>query len=309
MIAGLKVYDFGGTLGKCLVLNTISGFNEAITEITGYDMGITTSEYTGYHQLYWVYDPEKGCEEGEHFRVHIELNVFTNPVTTDNVWGAYTNNNCNSVEPADDNLTTNRDIAGVRFAKYWGEVEGTFAEEDMGEGNEYTNENYEYEWNPERFMVYEYDTNAHGSGLGENEDGTANVMGVLPLKIKMEIPAGSAIIFKAVDIYVVPDEDTISWKNPATEEYEDVTDLYYRRNLESKYYTIDPANVGIRNIVADNALNVNVNGRTLSTNVAARVYNTNGQLVRVLKAGQEATLAAGLYIVNAGANSQKVIVK
>lgn len=216
-----QVVDFGGTLGKCLVINgknstlesKLADLGSNATGLKNYDQAAGASQLL----LFVMTDPEvmKGqIEAGKHnFRIRITMNAyhgfdaatFANPMTAN----IYMNDDQGNVKGGD---------ASYAATIKWDEFVYTYTEKTPDDpGDEpYEDEDGAYVWNPYRFMVYEFDaTDVH----------IDEVHGVNPCRLKWGIHPSvfnqdAALIIRSIEYFVNDtDELLVDTKVKKTYEY------------------------------------------------------------------------------------------
>ena len=292
-----KIIDMGGTCGKVLALNFAgSKFPEAYKGITGNELEI--GEATAYPVIMWHFDHTKllnylGTQkDGAAYmplRIRVELNLFCNePQAVGEYWKAYMNDDQNNVRPADmaDNDAADILVNPAEFAWRWCEKDEESPDDDsVWNGNDTETP----EWNPTRWLVYEWDINVSGFET-EDEVFKSN------LKLKNEVPGGNlgswSVLIRNIQLYVPENENR---------DY-----IYKARPRTWNYYTVGaPASVESVTVDAD-ALTYTANGGEVTFSAPAKVYNMAGAMVAE---GTTVSLAHGVYVAQAGAQTVKIAVK
>lgn len=296
ILEGIREINLGGTVGNVLCIGGLtSNVKDALKAYNGYDYDIPVyGEDAGYIIPNIFADPKV---EGN-IRVRFVLNIYRNALDEgESVFQPYARRNL-GWQPNEDNAAPDRSVFSGNFAMNWGEADAenhqidysTAAPEDLElytpEEGDYGYERVDdngYVWNPERWMVYEFDTTSEAGD---------------PLMIKCEIPgaiSNGTIFIKEIKFFSI-DEPEIA---PAT-----------RRKTYEYYELGDPSQTGISSVVAEaSALRANVNGNAVSFNEAAVVYTVSGVKVASVAAGEVATLAKGFYVASANGKAVKFVVK
>lgn len=304
---GIQLVNLGGTCGQ--VFAFVRGdktINEDLTALGIKNVNLTSYDGSTYDHLCWMGgDNMPQSDNGKaganmadvhnRIRVSVELNVHSSSAlmtekASEGVMKSYMNTTQIGVTPeGDNNIAEAKKITLGEFARRYDEVakEGLVEEGDLDEPA--SDDDGLMSWNPERWMVYEYDTylpktDANGTTYG-------------PLFIKMELPGsgnGSTILIRNVNFYVVPDGAPTADDNARTRRW--------------KYYTLgENQSAAVEGI--NNNLSVNVAGNAVTFGGDAQVYSTSGARVASAAAGQAVTLAKGLYIATSNGKSVKVLVK
>lgn len=292
---GVTVEDFGGTLGKCLVLNQAwspfearSGAAEKYGDLgNGYSAG-------GNFYFYIIPDKEKVQEgwSGAPIRVRIVFNVcrrgrHQTSSETKNVFEAFNlADNGNYYPGTEGEVCKSFPLTGESFAKWEGEtgkVEDIPAnpvlKQTPDEFQDANKGNY-YEWNPDRFMVYEFDVyTATGEFYGAP-------------RICLNIPTiNSTFIIKEINISNITNgmELLDADENPIPG-----ASYLNTRHISYRYYNSDirgsEGESGIGEIIADG-----------DENAPAVYYNLQGVQVN--------EPANGLYIVRRGSKVTKEVIR
>lgn len=293
--AAMQIVDLGGTCGKVFAYNKCDGDVNTDLAALGITADIPQAAWA-YDHLCWYSDPEK-TEENTPVRVSMEINIHSSSkrITSDaakGVFKAYINTDQIGVTPTQDDATVaeNKVVTLGEFTKRWDETfkEGSVAESELEETAE--NDEGLAEWNPERWLTYEFDCY-----LPEGDDAVASYG---PLFIKMELKGdmcGSTLFMRNLKFYHITDADK-NFDNPRTRVW--------------KYYTVGGSTEGINTVNAsDKELQVSVNGNEITTNEGASIFTASGAKVANVAAAQTVSLGKGLYIVNANGKSAKVVVK
>ena len=316
-INGTKIVDLGGEVGKVLCFGGTNSNAQDALKARGVEVALPSYESNpGYIIPFWHADPEfdnsKAGDVERPCRVQIVLNIFEN---------AYLDGNNEPVgthfqpyiqmggnwQPQDDNLAPDRAVMSNEFCYNWGEAESENHRIDFANANaddlalwnvEEGDGEFEdnlacpmtgYVWNPNRWMVLEWDVPFGEYSENRDQDDC-------PLKIKMEMPAlnGATVFIKSVKFLLKDEEEEAI---PAT-----------TRRRTWKYMDVATANVA--EVIADaQALNVTVNGNTVSFTENAEVYADSGAKVAAVAAGESVELAAGFYVAAANGKSVKFAVK
>lgn len=318
-INGTKVVDLGGEVGKVLCFGGINSNAQDALKARGIEVALPYYETNpGYMIPFWHADPEidnsKVGDVENACRVQIVLNIFENEYIKDTDNGPepvgthfqpYIQMGANW-QPNDDNLAPDRAVFSKEFCYNWGEAEAdnhridfsTASADDLalwnveegdGEFDEALATRPGYVWNPNRWLVYEWDVPFGGL----SDDGVSHDC---PIKIKMEMPElnGATVFIKSIK-FLQKDSDEESIE-PQT------------RRRTWKY--MDVSTAAIANVIADaKALNVNVAGNAVTFNEKAEVYAVSGVKVAVAEAGQQIQLANGFYVATANGKSVKFAVK
>lgn len=307
---GTKIVDLGGEVGKVLCFGGINSNAQAALEARNINVTLPTYETNpGYMIPFWHADPkvDNSKVEGEvenACRVQIVLNIFENiPSGTDTHFQPYIQMGANW-QPNDDNDCA-RQVYSDEFCYNWGEAEAENNQIDWAaatdddkalystqEGEYFEglgDEKFGYVWNPNRWLVLEWDVPFGSYG----EDGADDC----PLKIKMEMPElnGATVFIKSIK-FLMKDADE-----------ESITPQTRRRTW--KYMTVDPSTNGINDVLAAAALNVTVDGNNVTFAEAAEVYTVTGAKVATVAAGQTVSLANGFYVASSNGKSVKFVVK
>ena len=171
---GVSIVDLGGEVGKVLCVN---GVNSNYNTIYGMDYAKCTGSLNWFN-FNWFMDPENtptdGSADAPNIRVRVVLNIFANSLdeSANIINSAYMMAGGNSPLPAASNTDEGVAVTSGSFA---------LLDED-GEPEIDDDENYIYD--PTKWMVYEWDTYAHGDAI--------------PMRLKMEMNQGnlaSATVF------------------------------------------------------------------------------------------------------------------
>lgn len=306
---GTKVVDLGGEIGKVLCFGGIGSNAQDALKQRGIEIELPSYESDpGYLIPFWHADPnvtdskangvERAC------RVRIVLNIFHNsPSSTDSRFQPYLQTGSNGT--LGDNEAPDRAVYPTDFCYNWGEAESAnhqidwsaataddlalysteegdiedFAELGQGEAG--------YVWNPNRWMVYEYDTPFMDGEGAESE---------APTKIKMELPGfgGCTLFIKSIQFLM----------KDATEE------AIPEKTRRKTWKYMNAGTTSIADVMSDvNAFGVNVNGSDVTTDEAASIYAVTGACVATVAAGQTVTLPGGFYVAVANGKSVKFAVK
>ncbi|MBD5234062.1 MAG: hypothetical protein HDS65_07795 [Bacteroidales bacterium] len=297
-----KIVDLGGTVGKVLCINFAgSEFPAKYEEITGKSLEIGEALPNGWPVLFWQFDHTLLMDylhstlDGEDYmplRVRVELSIFANnQSSTGNYWKAYVMDDQGEVRPGKkkDNEAPDILVNPEEFAYRWCEVDESDPDDDSiydaganaGAG----------EWNPNRWLVYEWDINVGGSGE-DGSDFTTNI------RLKNEIPGGSlggfSVLIRSLNLYI-PEN--------LHRDY-----IYKARPRTWNFYTAgDTGSNGVEGVtVAEDALSYTVNGSTVSFNTPAKVYTIAGAYAGE---GTEVNLSKGIYVAHAAGKAVKFVVK
>lgn len=293
--AAMSILDMGGTCGKVFAYNKSDGDVNADLQKLGISADLKQAGWA-YDHLCWYSDPDK-TEELTPVRVSMEINIHSsNSRITSNaalgVMKAYINTDQIGVTPVQDDATVaeNKVVTLGEFTKRWDEAakEGRVADSELDETAE--NEDGQAEWNPERWMLYEFDCFL--------PEGDADVTSYGPLFVKMELKGdfcGSTLFIRNLKFYHLTDGEQ-NYDNPRTRVW--------------KYYTVGSSTEGITEVSnSDKDLQLSVNGNEVTVNENANIYTLSGAQVASVSACQAARLAKGAYIVSANGKSAKVLVK
>lgn len=294
ILKGINVVNLGEEIGNVLVINRPgSGIKQALKDATGYDYDIPDMEAEpGFIIPLWHSDPDNSMgEEGveNNLRIRIVLNVYQpNLNLTEAAFKPYMQTGSNGTYEFLDNNAP-REVYSGDFAKLWGEEESENGRIDFDNAtsddlDKYTDDNDNYVWNPNRWMVYEWDV----PGMSGDE---------APVKIKMELDgaaAQAAIMIKSIQ-FLLKDSNE-----------EGIPVLTRRKTWQ--YYEYGEPSASINTVTADavEALNVTVNGNAVSFAEPAAVYTATGVLVAK---GTEVNLSNGFYVAVAGNKTAKFVVK
>lgn len=295
--SGMKIVDLGGTTGKVLAINFAgSKFPEAYKKATGADLEIGECP-VAYPILFWVFDPEVighyAGSETPNMRVRFEMSLFANTQSaTGEWWKCYATDDANNVRPqgSDDNTAPDILVSPAEFAYRWCDKDETSPEDDSvwDDGENGGNG----EWNPNRWLVYEWDMNL--PALPDPEDADQNWG--YSLRLKNEIPGGNkgefTVLLRNVQVYAPNDEDR---------------ELFVQKRSRTwNNYTVGtPA--GLNSVVADaDNFTYSVNGGVATFSAPAKVYTLTGALVAE---GTSVSLSQGVYVAKAGAKAVKLLVK
>lgn len=303
---GMSLINLGGTCGQvfafCRADNSV---NEALAAAGVKNANLVSYGGQSYDHLCWMGDARQPQSDngkagadmaGVHNRIRIsmELNVHSSDAhmtanAAAGVMKAYMNTTQIGVTPENDNVIADtKKITLGEFARRWDEVakEGNVPEGDLDEAE--SNDEGLMTWNPERWLVYEFDTYL------PKTDGDGTSYG--PLFIKMELPGsgnGSTIFFRNIKFQVVPDGA------PGVEDN--------ARPRVWRYYTLGDA-AGVGNVAAD-AVSYTVNGQSATFANGAQIYSIAGARVAQAAPGQAVSLAKGLYVATSNGKTVKVVIK
>jgi hypothetical protein len=283
LTAGISIIDMGGEIGRVLCINgNGSNFNSFVQE----NMGAADfkapemASGTGYWHINWLSGPDafkngKGGEdatlpEDGNIRVRITFNVFSNAFDGTAVpKSIYVKTNQGGVLPKGDDTAENVGTRTDKFAKYYDE--DVNHEEDPEENDE-----GETFWDPNTWMVYEFDT------WCPKNDGDTDYA---PVYVKCEFNGWASgiqtrtVLVKSVEFLKVTGNTEPIQK----------TRKYSYIHLTNGVPTTDVASVS--NIIAN------------ESNAPVEVYNLSG--VRV----NAENLPAGLYIRRQGNTASKFVVR
>ncbi len=292
VLKGFNIVNMGEELGNVLVINRPgSGIKQALKDATGYEYDIKDMEAEpGFMIPLWHSDPNNSYgEDGveNNLRIRIVLNVYQpNLNLTEAAFKPYMQTGSNGTYEFNDNNAP-REVFSANFAKFWGEVESDNGRLDFATASsddlDLYDENGSYEWNPNRWMVYEWDV----PGMTGDE---------APVKIKMELDgaaAQAAIMIKSIQ-FLLKDSK------------EEGIPVLTRRKSWVYYNYGDPASIGTVATDAVKTLDVTVNGNAVSFAEPAAVYTATGVLVAE---GSELNLANGFYVAVANGKTAKFVVK
>lgn len=298
--AATKIIDLGGTCGKVLCINFAgSTFPQQYKSVTGNDLEI--GEVPGsFPLLFWHFDhklvqkyvgQKKDDADYMPLRLRIEMSLYANSQSSQGeYWKAYVNDDQNNVRPAgkDDNTAPDILVNPAEFAYRWCEKSDDPQDaEDDAIWDEGPNAGAG-EWNPTRWLVYEWDLNVADI---ENEGDPFQTN----IRIKNEIPGGNlgnfAILIRNIELYVPED---------VNREY-----VYAKRLRTWNTYTVGEDS-GIKAVDAESDCTFNVSGNTVNFSAPAQVYTLAGTLAAE---GTNVTLSKGLYVAKCGTKAVKVLVK
>jgi hypothetical protein len=280
---GISIIDMGGEIGRVLCVNgNGSNFNTFVQENLGApEFNAPAMESgTGYWHINWFAGPDtyKNGNGGEdatmpedgNIRVRITFNVFSNALDNTVVpKSIYIKTNQGGVLPKGDDTAENVGTRTDKFAKYYDD--DVNHEEDPEE-----NENGEPFWDPDTWMVYEFDT---WCPVGDEDTEYA------PIYVKCEFNGWAAgiqnrtVLVKSVEFLKVTGNSEPILK----------TRKYSYIHLNHGTPTTEIASVS--NIIANDS------------NAPVEVYNLSG--IRV----NAENLPAGLYIRRQGNTASKFVVR
>lgn len=301
-IAGTTIQNFGGTLGKVLVINSeTSGLQDYVNANYGFNMDIpSVPNSNGYMQYFMVPNPETLFGAPDDLRVRIEYSIFKKVPGNSPVWNAYMQSDQNNVMPVGDEAAPGIQVNSEEFAYRWCDKDPDTPDDDGvwdnpdGDGNA--------AWNPYRYQCYEWDfkLSREFKDLAEGEPGdVAHWKSCPKLKFQIEGLADNAILIRRIAIFPRP-ADAIEYNinNP---------DAIGRLRTWNTY-TMDAAGVEI--VGADMvAPNYSVCGNNVTFEGDAQVYTAAGAQVVHAAAGQAVNLPAGLYIARVNGQAVKFVVK
>lgn len=304
---GISLVNLGGTCGQVFAFCRADNDVNADLEAAGVK-GVNLVSYAGqsYDHLCWMGDaqmPESDNGKAgvnmkdvhKRVRVTIEFNVHSSKAlmtanASSAVMKAYMNTTQIGVTPEGDNVIADtKKVTLGEFSRRWDEVakEGLIEDNQIDEPE--TDDNSLMSWNPERWMVYEYDTylpKTDGNGVSYG-----------PLFIKMELPGtgnGSTLFIRDIKFSIVPDGAATADDNA--------------RKRRWRYYTLG-ATSGVENVAANNNFSVSVNGNDVTFGANADVYSIGGARVANVEAGKTISLSKGLYVATSNGKAVKVVVK
>ena len=241
LIAGMAIVDLGGEVGKVLA---ISGVNSKINEVMpsmfeGYTGTLPLA--TGEHSLWnfnWTSDPAKTplTDGTNNFRMRFVVNIFANEFSesTDILKATYNSTATRNVIPAGSNEVAPHVKSGEFIQLY----------ED---GDPVLDDDDNYVWDPTKWLVYEFDTNAPAEES-------------VPIRMKMEVDGGqmhnATIFIKEVQFLELGEEDErISEDNGYRKTFKKfevnpvnaVNAINAENNAEKKIYTVSGIEVGSKN--------------------------------------------------------------
>jgi hypothetical protein len=281
---GISIIDMGGEIGRVLCINgQTSNFNTFVQENLGapdFKADQMPDGVNGYWHINWFAGPDtyKNGTGGENatfpedgnIRVRITFNVFSNTLDGTAVpTKIYTKNDQSGVLPKGDDSAENVGTRTDKFAKYY--EDDVNHEEDPEE-----NENGEPFWDPDTWMVYEFDT---WCPVGDQDTSYA------PIYVKCEFTGWAAgitsrtVLVKSVEFLKVTGNSEPILK----------TRKYSYVHLNHGTPTTEIASVS--NIIANDS------------NAPVEVYNLSG--IRV----NAENLPAGLYIRRQGNTASKFVVR
>lgn len=290
---GMKIIDLGGTTGKVLAINFAgSTFPDAYKKATGADLEIGEAP-VAYPILFWVFDPKVvghyAGSDTPNMRIRFEMSLYhNNQSTTGEWWKCYSTDDANNVR--DDNTAPDILVDPAEFAYRWCEKDPSDPNDDSlwNEGENAGNG----EWNPTRWLVYEFDFNL--PALPDPEEADQNWG--YSLRLKNEIPGGNkgefTVLLRNVQAYAPNDANRELFVN--------------KRSRTWNTYTVGtPA--GLNSVVANGAkFTYSVNGGVATFSAPAQVYTLTGALVAE---GTSVNLSKGVYVAKSGATAVKVLVK
>jgi hypothetical protein len=282
---GISIIDMGGEIGRVLCINgNGSNFNSFVQENMGAaDFNAPAmASGTGYWHINWFAGPDtyKNGNGGENatiptdgnIRVRITFNVFANSFGGTLVPKCiYAVNNTIGILPKGDNTAENVGTRTDKFAKYYDD--DVNHEEDPEE-----NEDGENFWDPNTWMVYEFDT------WCPKNDGSTDYA---PIYVKCEFNGWATgiqnrtVLVKSVEFLKVTDNT-----EPIVN-----TRKYSYIHLTNGVPTTDISTSSVSNIISNDS------------NAPVEVYNLSG--VRV----NAENLPAGLYIRRQGNEASKFVVR
>ena len=162
--------------------------------------------------------------------------------------------------------------------------------ENKNEKIEEEDENGNLIWDPNRWLVYEFDTWCP-------EDDGATVF--YPIRLKMEIAqpnlGGATIFIKEVKFSKVTENEA---------------PIFGTRAREYKTLKIAPKTSSVaENLIPESHLNYTINGNNVTFNDNAEIFTVSGAKVAEAVAGVSVELAKGFYVATTGAKSVKLVVR
>ena len=240
LIAGMAIVDLGGEVGKVLA---VSGINSKINE----KMKAEFPEWTGNlplataeHSLWnfnWTSDPKNTpiTDGTNNIRMRFVMNVFANEFSeSDDIIGAtYNSTATRNVIPAGANGVAPHVKSGEFIQRY---EDGDPVEGDDG-----------YMWDPTRWLVYEFDTNAPAEES-------------IPIRMKMEVVAAqmhnATIFIKEIKFFKLSEEDERitddngyrkSYLTLSVDPVASVNNIEAETAAQKKVYTVSGIEVGSKN--------------------------------------------------------------
>lgn len=241
LIAGMAIVDLGGEVGKVLA---ISGMNSTINdkmkeqfpEWTG-SLPLATAEH-GLWNFNWTSDPKNTpiTDGTNNIRMRFVMNVFANEFSesTDIIGSTYNSTATRNVIPAGANGVAPHVQSGEFIERY---EEGDPVEDDNGQ----------FVWDPTRWLVYEFDTNA------PSEES-------IPIRMKMEVVAAqmhnATIFIKEIKFLKLSEEDERiedgngyrkSYLTLTVDPVTSVNNIEAETAAQKKVYTVSGIEVGSKN--------------------------------------------------------------
>lgn len=294
---GVSVVDFGGTLGKALVMDFSSGnFAPAFKTATGFDITTKENGAHGYYTLYWLLDAQRiapiANKDLNNLRLRITCNVYRPTASGSYAFKVFANDDENNPRN-DSHIAQGIEIHPNEFVYTWSEKDDETPDDaaiwDEGIGGK------DGTWNPNRWMVYEFDFSASA-----NENADYKEYAFCP-KLKFEFPAewggnGATLLIRSIEVY--KHDGTATDAAPSTR----------KRTWET--FTIDPNSAGVAAIGAEiDDIQYTVNGNEVTFSTDAEVYTISGAKVASATAGLPVVLKSGFYVANASGKGVKFAIK
>ncbi len=294
----VSVVDFGGTLGKVLVMD-FSGekFQPAFKEATGYEIETIQKGGHDYYTLYWLFDAQRIAPIADaslkNLRARITCNVYRSVVPGNMSFKVFANDDENN--PRNDSHTAEGiGISPSEFVYTWSEKDPETPDDaaiwEEGPGG------VDGTWNPYRWLVYEFDFSA------SSNDGKDYKEYAFCPKLKLEFPGewtegtGSTLLIRSIELF--HHDGTATDAAPST------------RKRTWKTFTIDPTSAGIAAIGAElPEVTYTTNGNEVTFSADAVIYTISGAQVANAVAGQPVVLKPGFYVANAAGKGVKFSVK
>ena len=285
--AGTSLVDLGGEVGKVFCISGMnSKINEKLKEL--YDVDMNIPKCTGglnWFNINWLSDPKNTpVSDGKatQIRVRLVLNVFANSLSEANniVNSAYAVVDQGGINPSGNNTASGNNITTGEFSKRYEDAPDS-PEED---------ENGNLIWDPNRWLVYEFDT-----WCPEDDETTV----FYPIRLKMEIAqpnlGGATIFIKEVKFSKVTENEA---------------PIFGTRAREYKTLKIAPKTSSVaENLIPESHLNYTINGNNVTFNDNAEIFTVSGVKVAEAVAGVSVELAKGFYVATTGAKSVKLVVR
>ena len=288
LVNGISIVDLGGTCGKVLA---ISGQNSKINDwfaSHGYNNPEIPSmtAFPGYFHLNFFLHPQMtpmgGATDNRKIRVRVTLNRYANDLTDSHesdgaIQGHLPTNQCGNPAGTGINMNTGE------FIKHYND--------DPQEDFEFDGESDYYLWNPERWMVYEFD-----GWCPENEPGNPANFGPVYFKVKHSNNMTGTLFIRSIEFLEIGAGDNA---------HATPTKTFVN-------FTIAPkkSSTGISGISADNdAFGYTIAGNTATFAVDAAIYSVTGARIATAAAGEPTTLASGFYVATADGKSVKFAIR